>query len=304
MRERQVLRASGATLKLYLKDWPMLEDSLRTRSRERNALLARMHDVLAADQRVRASWIEGSVGCGEDDAFSDLDLGVVIADHDVPVLAGAPARPMTYTALTSSPRARFVAAAADPLLVMEAPHNAPQGGAFLSTFVPGSRGPHGIDWIWHPLSTAQPPPDCRMLFDRRAASEAAVPTVNPDAGCDDITRTPFETTVQAACSFWAMLLWSAKGVARAPDAAGMPLLRYVEADLRRIEEYTGSAQPERPSEAMSRGVDKVRLLRGHAEYMQRLSPQLSAAGIVLPLQVPRQVEQLLDVVEAAVQLLG
>jgi len=278
----------------------MLDDSLRTRSRERNALLARMHDVLAADHRVRASWIEGSVGRGEDDAFSDLDVGVVIADHDVPVLTGAPARPMTYTALTSSPRARFAAAVTDPLLVMEAPHNAPRGGAFLSTFVPGSQGPHGIDWIWQPLSTAQPPPDCRILFDRRDASETAVPTVNPDAGRDDTTRTPFETTVQAACSFWAMLLWRAKGVARAPDTPGMPLLRYVEADLRRIEEYTGSAQPERPSETMSQGSDKIHLLRGYAGHMQKLAPQLATVGIVLPDQLPRQVEQLLDVVQAAV----
>ncbi len=278
----------------------MLEASLRTRSRERNALLARMHDVLAVDQRVRASWIEGSVGRGDDDGFSDLDVGVVIADHDVPVLAGAPDRPMTYSALTSSPRARFVAAVADPLLVMEAPHNAPRGGAFLSTFVPGSQGQHGIDWMWQPLSTAQPPPDCRMLFDRRDASETAAPPVNSDAGCDDMTRTPFEATVQAACSFWAMLLWSAKGVARAPDTPGMPLLRYVEADLRQIEEYTGSAQPERPSRSMNRGVDKIRLLRGYGEDMQRLAPQLSAAGIVLPPQLPRQVEQLLDVVDDAV----
>lgn len=119
----------------------MLDESLRTRSRERDALLARMYDVLAADHRVRASWIEGSVGRGEDDGFSDLDVGVVIADHDVPLLAGPPDRPMTYTALTSSPRARFAAAVTEPLLVMEAPHNAPQGGAFLSTFVSGSQGP-------------------------------------------------------------------------------------------------------------------------------------------------------------------
>ncbi len=278
----------------------MLHESLRTRGRERDALLARVNDVLAADHRVRASWIEGSVGRGEDDGFSDLDVGVVIADHEAPVLARRPERPMTYTALTSSPRAAFAAAAADPLLVMEAPHNAPQGGAFLSTFVPGSQGPHGIDWIWQPLSAAQPPPDCRMLFDRRDASESAVPPVIPDVDRDDITRTPFETTVQAACSFWSMLLWSAKGVARAPDTADMPLLRYVEADLRRIEDYTGSAQPEHPSGAMRRGVDKVRLLRDHAEHMQKLAPQLASVGIVLPHQLPHQVEQLLDVVEAAV----
>jgi hypothetical protein len=239
----------------------MLEASLRTRSRERSALLARM-----------------------DDGFSDLD--VVVA------------------ALTSSPRARFAAAVAAPLLVVEAPQNAPDGGAFLSTFVPGSEGPHGIDWIWRPLSTSHPPPDCRLLFDRRTASGTPAPPVNTDADRGDSARTPFEATVHAACSFWAMLLWSAKGVARWPDSSGMPLLRYVEADLRQIEEYTGSGEPEPPSGTENRGVDKVRVLRGHADHMQRLSPILADAGIVLPPRLIGQVKRLLEVVEAAVRANG
>lgn len=192
-------------------------ERLRIRTAERDALLDRVRAVLAADARVDAAWVFGSVGRGEADGFSDLDVAVVIDDDVLPAALAGPGRPATYRAIASSPRARFGAAAADQLLVVEAPQNAPPGGAFLSTFVPGTHGPHGIDWAWHPRSTAVPPADARLLFDRRGTA----PTASLDRApldADDVPLDPFETAVNLTCSSWAMLLWSAKGSRATPTS--------------------------------------------------------------------------------------
>src|SRR6266511_2672866 len=54
---------------------------LKRRRAERDALLARAQESLEGDPRVVAAWLFGSVGRGTEDALSDLDLFVVIADE-------------------------------------------------------------------------------------------------------------------------------------------------------------------------------------------------------------------------------
>ena len=55
---------------------PAAVENLKTRAAERDALLARAVERLQADARVGAAWLFGSLGRGEEDALSDLDLWV------------------------------------------------------------------------------------------------------------------------------------------------------------------------------------------------------------------------------------
>lgn len=48
---------------------------------ERDRLLARVTQVLEADERVTAAWLSGSYGRGEVDEWSDLDLHVTVKDE-------------------------------------------------------------------------------------------------------------------------------------------------------------------------------------------------------------------------------
>jgi predicted nucleotidyltransferase len=53
---------------------------------EHEALLGELRAVLAADPRVRSLWLSGSLGRGEGDAWSDIDLTVVAEAADLPAL--------------------------------------------------------------------------------------------------------------------------------------------------------------------------------------------------------------------------
>lgn len=236
-------------------------------------------------------------------AFSDLDVVAVVADEDIAHVAGDGGRPMTFRAICSSPRGRFISRVADPLLLLEAPQNAPAGGAFMSSFFPGEAGPQGIDWIWQPTSTAQMPPDGLLLFDRGRHTSQTSGEAGPVAECrSDANPEQAEVAVQALCSFWSMLLWSAKGVARDPDARTMPLLTYATEALRKLERPRGE-DPVAPITLgpitlgpLDTGGEKLLVLRAYAERMRALLPQLSVE-VDLPHQLSPQVERLLQLVE-------
>jgi hypothetical protein len=115
----------------------MLKELLRVRTTERPWLLQQIRDALEDDQRVRAAWLEGSLARGTPDALSDLDVAVVVSDAAMSTVAGGPSRPVDYRKVLDSPRGRWVSDLAEPLLLLEAPQNAPLGGAFLTSFFAG-----------------------------------------------------------------------------------------------------------------------------------------------------------------------
>ncbi len=88
--------------------------SLQIRREERAALLQRAIEVLTADARVVAAWLFGSMGRGDADDLSDIDLWLVVSDEHIDT--------MRVT------RQDYVHALGTPLLIEEAPQNAPPGG--------------------------------------------------------------------------------------------------------------------------------------------------------------------------------
>ena len=145
-----------------------VEDPLTVRLRERAALLRRVEQVVRKDCSVRAAWIMGSVARGEDDALSDLDLFIVVADDAI--------------AEFIDNRRVHAAEPARPLLLMDNLANAPAGGAYLLAMYEGKAGPQNIDWFWQAESVAYRQDDGKILFDRaglRAAPGAQRTTQCP-----------------------------------------------------------------------------------------------------------------------------
>ena len=134
---------------------------LETHRRERADLLALAVRLLEADERIVAAWLHGSMGRGTQDDWSDIDLFIVVADEQMEVVAAE--------------RAAFVSRAGQPLLTVEAPQNAPPGGAYLLAMYPGTYGPHILDCSWQPRSQARRPSDTRLLFDRVGIPPAEEP---------------------------------------------------------------------------------------------------------------------------------
>ena len=114
------------------------------RRTERDALLRGIVDSLQRDERIATAWLWGSLGRGDGDALSDIDLWVVLADEAFPaVFADLPA---------------FVAQVAPPLLTRDEPHNAPPGGAYQTVVYDGETGAHLTDWYFQRRSEACRPP--------------------------------------------------------------------------------------------------------------------------------------------------
>ncbi|HVX46986.1 MAG TPA: nucleotidyltransferase domain-containing protein [Mycobacteriales bacterium] len=260
--------------------------ALRQRIGERSALLDRGARMLHEEPAIRAAWMFGSGGRGRMDGFSDLDIAVVVADDHLQRICGGPARPATYAAIVSSARGRFAARIGDPLLLVEAPQNAPRGGAFLSAFYSGGFGPQGIDWEWQPESSARRPDESVILFDRRKGRNRTAAPVGRSAVS---TPNSLESAVQSAASAWAMTIWAGKGVARHPDRDFVPLMPHLTDCVRTLESFLH--QPAAPAEAT--GLRAIRKMR---DRLASLRPALAAAGVDIPPGVGDQVDQYLALV--------
>jgi predicted nucleotidyltransferase len=84
---------------------------------DREALLTRIVHTLERDARVAAAWLAGSIGRGEDDTWSDLDLHVAVYDE--------------HLATFWADRDRLYERIGRPVLIQqEMPSNAQAGGHF------------------------------------------------------------------------------------------------------------------------------------------------------------------------------
>lgn len=135
---------------------------MHQREAERDALLAGLETRMRSREGVIAAWLGGSLGRGTADAWSDLDVWIVVADHAI-------------VAIRDDPRAeaKHLLAAVD---VIEAPRNAPRYGAYLLVLTDGETGLHQVDFYWMPRTGAARPFASRLLFDR---SRITIPLISP-----------------------------------------------------------------------------------------------------------------------------
>ncbi|HYH13265.1 MAG TPA: hypothetical protein VD789_12980 [Thermomicrobiales bacterium] len=132
---------------------------------ERDHLLEHIVRALAGDERVVAAWLAGSLGRDQADDLSDLDVWVVVRDDSLEHIVANPDG--------------FVRDIVPMIMKIHAPQNAPAGGAYLLTWIPGASGPQQVDWYWQGETTATRPSDTVILFERyQIPGEARHPVMN------------------------------------------------------------------------------------------------------------------------------
>jgi GNAT superfamily N-acetyltransferase len=172
---------------------------------ERSALLGCLADALHHDERIVAAWVGGSIGRGEADDLSDIDIHLAVVDERCAEL--------------NAQRRAFVAQFGEPLLIQEAPQNAPPSGAFQLVLYRGAAAPIEVDWSWRPASAAAIPQRAVVLFDRSGGLPSAASSVTLSS--EDVARQISLSTT----FFWAMAFIAAKKIARHQPAAAFGLLR-------------------------------------------------------------------------------
>jgi predicted nucleotidyltransferase len=261
-----------------------LRARLRRFEDERNALVEQAHQVLSADPCLVAAWLFGSLGRGDADELSDIDLFVVTADdHHDRIVSNRPA---------------FMAQLGDPLLILEAPQNWPPGGVYNMALYRGEEGPHQVDWYWVRRSAAAIPTETRLLFDHAGLPRLSTTTRFTSQPVPP--RPPEEVATQDLNLFWVMLLITAKYIARSPweQVLAPPVSSLLKvADFAGIPLPTGIDQSPVAAEPLAR-IDHLRRL---AAAMEALAPSAAARGGRPPTAITPHVARYLDFVEDLVQ---
>jgi Polymerase beta, Nucleotidyltransferase len=258
---------------------------LQTHRQERADLLAWAVRLLEADKRIIAVWLHGSMGRGTQDDWSDIDLFIVVADEHMEVVAAE--------------SAAFVSRAGTLLLTVEAPQNAPPGGAYLLAMYPGTHGPHILDCSWQPRSQARRPSGTRLLFDRAGIPQAEPPTM---LASDDRLATAKHQTA----FFWMMVTIVGKYIARRESWEVLGLLRFVWAVVARVEWLVGErdAQPDYrdtpPFQPPVSAGEQLTALRGLVGEMLALESRVPVLREAVDSATPEQVLALLTNVEESI----
>lgn len=260
-----------------------VRDLLRARRAERDALLARLTALLMDDARVVAAWLFGSLGREDADELSDIDLRVIVADD-------------SRDAIEAMCR-EYVARLGTPLLVEEAPRNAPAGGAYLLVCYDSPAGLQYVDWTWQPQSHARIPPDARVLFDR-----AGILPVSPPEPVPAGERAARVT--ERVIFFWAMSPIAAKFVARRQRRAALAMIEMIErvlhevqwlvgtrADAPGFKDYRTDPPPVEPAEQLA-------AVRALAHEMESLAPRIIASGAAIPTEAIAEIDRFFALVGA------
>ena len=229
-----------------------MEPLTNRRTTERDALLSRLRAGLEADPRVVAAWLHGSLGRGDADAWSDLDLWVVIDDD----------------AYSDAIRHEF---ARDVLFIEEAPQNGPAGGTYLMTAHDAPTGAHLVDWYFQPHRFAHAGEDRVILVQRGALP--AHPAPAPDR--EGWHPSAEEDARNKAALAWAMILVQAKYVARKPIEDGMGFDGFLVSLLRDVAAFQRVRFDVTEAPDLRHAGEKLARLRNLANALSRIAPEWS-----------------------------
>jgi predicted nucleotidyltransferase len=246
--------------------------------------MKRIVERLEADARVAAAWLTGSIGRGEDDAWSDLDLHVAVYDQHLP-------------AFWSDMHTLYARIGRLVLIQQEMASNAQAGGHFQLVIFDG---PLEVDWNVGPLSLARRTPWHELLFMREDVRPWAMPVVSPDerrAQCQE--RLAF---------LWAMAPIAVKYIARGDTSravgqiglvrnAFIALWRLVETGCGTVNGLNQPLEPElkRILPFFGPTIDPKACraaLRQLCDRTVELHPRLAALGVAIPEDMPAQLTRL------------
>lgn len=253
----------------------LLDKYLEERNQQLGAITARLEN----DPSVKAAWLIGSLGRGDGDALSDIDLWVVVEDDPL-------------KRIIKQPR-QFTAQIGNPILFLDAPQNAPEGGAYLMACYDGVVAPHIVDWYWQPFSSASLPGQVRYLFDRAGLARRDQPVRFADAAANmEMVKRP----MHFISFFWMMLMISAKHTYRAPWDETLPFLPYLLDPMGSAQRFLDRDEVRDVIQIPSSRLpgEKVALLRQLANQMSDLMIRISDKGEDVPTAVLPGIDRYLN----------
>jgi predicted nucleotidyltransferase len=246
---------------------------LQIRQREQEALLQRAVEVLQADQHVVAAWLFGSRGRHTSDALSDTDLWVVVEDE--------------YIELFCQERQRYVTQLGQPVLLLEAPGNAPAKGAYLMALYPGQAGVHQVDWYWQRQADASLPRHAQLLFDRGGIpQDSRQEQLDPQGTPPSLTLSErAERATQLSSYFWVMSNIAVKSVLRHQSWQALSFIEMLRGLVDEMKRLVGLGTTRKGQEAWRTSVlppvaprEQIAMLRETAQEMEHLTPEIEAVG--------------------------
>jgi hypothetical protein len=272
------------------------DDLLQIRRTEHEALLQRALAVLQADQSVVAAWLFGSLGRRTSDAFSDLDLWVIVKDESIEAI--------------SAERQSYVAQIDRPMLLLESPQNAPAGGAYLMALYPGQAGVHQVDWYWQRQSDASLPQHAVLLFDRRGIPQDTrqeqldLPGAPPPLTQQERA----EQSTQLSNFFWAMSNIAVKSVLRHQAWIAVSHLEGLRELVDEMKRLVGLSTIREGQEEWRTTVlppahchEQVAMLREIAHEMEQLTSAIEMIGGHVPSPAIPYVYDFFDLADALIQ---
>jgi len=224
---------------------------------ERERLLASLTRLLDEDGRVVGVWLRGSLGRGEGDDVSDIDLHVAVDDR-------------ACGAIVADVGA-FLAQPGRPLLVQTV-FLAPRGGFTRCVLYQGAHGPQQVDWMVWPHSVAVLHPPAHVLFIR-----APIRAVQSERYETLVDQSPGEAGPgHGLATCWLFILIAARYLARGWDSAVLTMLRSCVQVARRTAD--GTSLPSVPGEMKSGAGDAGTLLREFSAGLRRALPGTRLAG--------------------------
>jgi predicted nucleotidyltransferase len=258
------------------------QEKREVRLRERQGLLDHAARLLSEDEHIAAVWLIGSLGRGDADQWSDIDLWIVVEDDAVDRVTSA--------------RSDFAASLGRLILQQDAPQNAPMGGTFLTAMYSGTDGAHLVDIYWQPLSLARRSADTKLLFER-----ASIPLTEPQPDLEDEER--IERAIQQTSYFWVMAAIVAKAIARRKAWKVLQLLTLTWFGLEQVRWLVGerSAPPSYPDhpddDPPVTTSQQLAVLQVMQNDMLELMKRTPALGDAVTSQVVEQVCKLCALVE-------
>lgn len=268
---------------------PVFPKTLTEYAAARDDLLNRLTKGLEADPRIAALWLTGSLGQGRQDAVSDIELFVVVADAASRELC---AHSRMITGFAPEARDAFFRTFGRVVNIHEDHYNAPEGGTFSSVFY--GEPPILVDWVFISRALAEPPENARLLFERVPEPQPVKPAPAPG---DPL---PEEDAVlkERMGYFWMISAAAAKHIVRASansttsgaattagtaSSAGEveKLLRTVAGTATEIDQLLGHVPEWDKSLHLSGRAEQASRLRNLCERMsQRREPQLQINAIL------------------------
>lgn len=275
----------------------MIESPGLARHRQdREDFLTRAIKIFQADQRVVAAWLEGSLAWGTADAWSDLDLHVVIADDE-------------YVAFVERRRSFFEALGCS-LLAQELRVNTQNDAFFTLLVYPGGLE---VDCSLWQQRKAHRPEVSRLVLDRAGIPVDALRTATE-------AERRFELQHQLNF-FWGMAVVGVKCVGRGftfGAANQIDLMAYAYDTLWRFlyrpdaPNLTAVARRHRPVEpelaariprlgAVLDPIVTLAAIRRLCASTEELHRELAPLGVLVPADMPGQIEELATLAEEEIQ---